>query len=467
MKLLDRIRDGVSSLQLMTTQSMGLEPQQNKRSNGRLYRLMSSLSGAIYNALGTAMTACQCPTSHLLGLKLSAPCTSAIPGDEDEDVVGNLSINLAVSDEKATYGKVDRLWHSMMIKPSRRARQCPVPTCQQPVAPAHVESERPAKRARKTVGFTFSEKTTIRRPSLLSRYSSREVDMTSSSLSSTQTLTLEVTSASTKTEEGNEDIIMDICETLRQLSTLQANSCCGHITGPSVIDAVTTGKYGLYTLGLLRPPDNFGSCSFISLHDVLTEQLTSSSPFFDQERVTLALTVATSVLQLAGTPWLPTKLTTNDIFLVRCNGTTHFEEAFIIKRFPETSDEMHLDVQPPPDLASAMHQNQGLLFLGIILIEIMLGAPFDTFRKSHEQQHDPWTLGSFSSELDTAVMLLGRLGTRASPNYKHAVERCIRNKFPAPMPNMNGEQFRKQVYVHVIAPLEQDLEQYTSPHDPW
>lgn len=109
-----------------------------------------------------------------------------------------------------------------MIKPSIRPRQCQVPTCRQPAA--LVEPERPTKRAKKTVGFSFSEKST-RRHSLLSRYSSREVEVTSSSRSSTQTLTLEVTS--TTPEVLNEDIKMDLCETLGQLSTIKAKYVAG------------------------------------------------------------------------------------------------------------------------------------------------------------------------------------------------------------------------------------------------
>ncbi|KAK3946563.1 hypothetical protein QBC32DRAFT_390279 [Pseudoneurospora amorphoporcata] len=48
LELLTRIRDGVSSLEALTSQNLDLEPERNKRSNGRLYRLLHSLSGGIY-----------------------------------------------------------------------------------------------------------------------------------------------------------------------------------------------------------------------------------------------------------------------------------------------------------------------------------------------------------------------------------------------------------------------------------
>ncbi|KAK3352049.1 hypothetical protein B0H65DRAFT_538022 [Neurospora tetraspora] len=349
LELLTRIRDGVSSLEALTSQNSDLEPERNKRSNGRLYRIMHSLSGGIYQALCTAMTACQCPTSHLLGLKLSSPPhTSVIPDDEDEDVVRNLSVKLAVSDQNIAHGKLDRLWCSLVVKPSSRPRQSQI--YQQPTAP--VESERPTKRARKTVMFSFSENPAARRPGLLSRYSSQssgEVEVTSRS--STQTLTLDVTK--TKPEASNEDIIMDLCETVRQLPSLQASGCCGHITGPAAVDASATERYGLYALGHLLPSDSFGQCSFISLHEVLTEQLTAPAPFYDEDRLRLAYILASSVLQLAGTPWLTTKVTTKDIFLIRCNGTTHLQEAIVVRQLPAPSDLMQLDAQPPQDYSWA------------------------------------------------------------------------------------------------------------------
>ncbi|KAK3500338.1 uncharacterized protein B0T23DRAFT_307715 [Neurospora hispaniola] len=460
LELLTRIRDGVSSLEALTSQNCDLEPERNKRSNGRLYRLMNSLSGGIYQALCAAMNACQCPTSHLLGLKLSTPSyTSVIPNDEDEEVIRNLSMKLAISDQDTTQGKIDRPWSSFMVKPSSRPPQCRLSTCQQPTA--FVVPERPTKRARKTVGFSFSEMPAIKSHGLLSRHSSREVEVTASSRSSTQTVTLEV--VSTKPETPNEDIIMDLCESLRQLPSLQASSCCGHIIGPAAINASATERYGLYALGHLRPSGSFGQCSFISLHEVLTEQLTAPSLVYDEDRLRLAYTLASSVLQLAGTPWLTTKVTTKDVFLIRCNGTTHFQEAFVIRQLPEISDSMQLDVQPLHYLAGGVQPNQGMLFLGIILIEIMLGTPFDCFRESHIKQHGPSTLGSFFLDYETAITLLGRLETKGGPNYKRAVERCIKCKFPQPKANLDGDEFRRLVYGHVVAPLEEDLKQYSLP----
>ena len=257
---------------------------------------------------------------------------------------------------------------------------------------------------------------------------------------------------------------MDLCETLRQLSTLQASTCCGHITGPAVVDALRTERYSVYPLGHLRPSDSFGQCTFLSLHEVLSEQLTVPSLFFDEDRLRLAYILASSVLQLAGTPWLTTKVTAKDIFLIRCNGKTHFEEAFVIKQLWETSDNMQLDDQRSPDFSTSQ-QNQGMLFLGIVLIEIMLGTPFDLFRESHIKQHGASPLGSFFTDYDTATGLLGRVETRGGPNYKRAVERCIKSKFSPLRPNHDGDDFRRHVYGHVVAPLEQDLEQYELPDD--
>lgn len=107
LEVLTRIRNGVSSLETLTSQNSELEPGRDKRSNGRLYRLMSALAGGIYHALCTAMSACQCPTSHLLELKLpKTPDTSVIPGDEDEDVIRNLSMKLAVSVQKIPHPRL-------------------------------------------------------------------------------------------------------------------------------------------------------------------------------------------------------------------------------------------------------------------------------------------------------------------------------------------------------------------------
>ncbi|KAK3388382.1 hypothetical protein B0T20DRAFT_365025 [Sordaria brevicollis] len=449
--LLTRIRDGVSGLARLISDNSDLEPERKKRSDWRIHRLMSFFTASVYQALCAAMSACPCPTSHLLGLQLGlSSFVSATPDDEDEHVAKRLSVKLAVPDEKIPHGKNSRQWQSIMVKPFRPARQCQVPIFQQPTAP--VEPERPAKRARRTVGFSFSEKPTTKRPGLLSRYSSREVEMTStwSSISSTQTLTMAV--GTTNTELTNEDMIMDICETLRDLSILKGSSCCGHITGPASIDTCATEKYGIYALGHLRPSGELGHCSFVSLHEILTALPHSSFRFFYEDKLKLAHTLATSVLQLAGTPWLTTRSTAKDVFLIQCDGKPHFQEAFIIKQLPETSpDLMQIDSPPSQELA-ALQAKEGLLFLGIILIEIMLETPFDTFRKSHTSS----TMESFLTDFQTANSLLGRLEMQGQ-NYKRAVERCLKCPFPAPKPYADGDDFRKLFYGHVVTPLEQDL----------
>ncbi len=160
------------------------------------------------------------------------------------------------------------------------------------------------------------------------------------------------------------------------------------------------------------------------------------------DRLHLAWLITSGALQLQGTPWLPGTLTRDEIFLVKKNGVILYREVFVQRRFPETGPQ--LVIQPGTD-------NTITLALGMLLTEVILGqALFDKGQNtSMATPGDQWA--HFAS-YDAATRLLSKVDTHGGPNYRNAVDMCLKG----------GSSLRpsspSDIFSGVLTLLEKDLE---------
>ncbi|KAK1775126.1 hypothetical protein QBC45DRAFT_383982 [Copromyces sp. CBS 386.78] len=462
-QLLARVREDVSSLETLTNQNVSLEPERRKRMSLRLHRIMHSVSDSIHQALRTAVSACQCPTSHNVGLKLVPPVdTGIIPGDDDMNIVKTLSFNFVISYgscSRPTSSNMGRLWGSLVVKPFNDME----PSTESQSTPSASPEQGPARevqiRTKKRTVFAFADE--------------RGAPSPKASLKSMSDLLLALampqaskpTSPTPKRPSSHisQTKLLDMCETFKSLPNLPSGVCCGHITGPGIIENSRVDKYGVYPLGNLRA-NGFEGCSLVPLRVALAEHR-GSFPFLlvHEDKLRLAFVIASSVLQLTGTPWLSDRVTLDDVFLVHCDGTTYFEEPFVIKQLPEPPPTTpSAAIQQTRPMATVIHRNYTLFYLGILLIEIMLETPFDTFRPPSPQPNSLIPNDALISDHGTAMSLLSKVNEAGGPNYLGAVERCIKCKFPQRNPNLGNDNFQMAVYDGVVARLEKDLQDLRS-----
>ena len=170
-------------------------------------------------------------------------------------------------------------------------------------------------------------------------------------------------------------------------------------------------------------------------------------------RLSLALTVAASVLQLYETPWLDEYWSKDDILINQKSSGNLHEQAYISKSFPEST------VLPLNHQKSILPVwNITLFTLGIVLIELCLG-------QSLEKLRTPEDLGESGkatalTDIETARRLIDATYEEGGENYGDAVRRCIRCQFDSRETNLDNEEFRQKVYDGVIAPLEDDLKHF-------
>ena len=173
------------------------------------------------------------------------------------------------------------------------------------------------------------------------------------------------------------------------------------------------------------------------------------------ERLSLALTIASSVLQLHGTQWLGDLWDRSCIMfdMVKMKGEYQGPTVFIRKVFPEPKK------QPEQSLFGHVIPNPLIYNLGIILIEICLGQTLQSFRMQEDPlDHDGKP--NILTDLSSAMRLIEPVYSVAGTGYGDVVRRCIRSDFDSRRMDLTDDSFRQNVYERIVEPLEEDVKNF-------
>ncbi|KLP21356.1 uncharacterized protein LW94_10531 [Fusarium fujikuroi] len=409
-EVLTRIRDGVSALQCLAVLNTDLESQRKSRSQGRLNKLVNGMLSGIYHALRSTMT-CKCSDLHDVGLRLTPPSRTVVPEDDDEDIIKELQFRLAVSYLTGSQVNTSKQWNEILLRSGDDSKMSTVSfTAQRTCA------------SRKTVGFAVPSTT----PSTNSQQSQTVV--IESALSNLTLNTLR-----TMSEPLCSKHINNLCETMQTMGKKKQGERCGHIQHCYMTE---TKRYDVYTLECL------GSCKEWSL--VPLKQVLQDPALLYGDKLRLAWMIACGVLQMQGTPWVADIPRSEDIFIAQ-KGVHQFQHVFVLRHFPED----------PRVNASVSPNNPFMLYLGILLIELILGQSIATLDSPQTQTLEPG-LPRHILDYEAANKLLGRVMMTGGSGYYNAVERCLRSDMQI---GASGKSccFQGDVISGVLDPLEQDL----------
>ncbi|KAM3498095.1 hypothetical protein MY10362_008573 [Beauveria mimosiformis] len=287
---LTRVRDGVSALQRLAMLNVELEPDRKSRSQGRLNKLVNELSNSIYHALRSTMD-CNCPSLHDVGLRLAPPSRTIIPEDDDDEITKELQFRLAISHMGKSQTPSLMQWNELLLQISQGPEKKQTTPVTSRVKPC----------AKNSVKFAM----------LLSESS------TASGSQSTQTSVIiqsampNVTLSTTKTSSnpGQSGRISDLCEAMRRMGNQKCGEQCGHIQD---CRAQKDRQYSVY---MLDSPGTGDEWALVPLKDVLPDP-----NLLYGDKLRLAWTIACSVLQMYGTPWVSGVPRSDDIYIARKEG---------------------------------------------------------------------------------------------------------------------------------------------------
>ncbi|KAM0487944.1 hypothetical protein ACHAP7_001762 [Fusarium lateritium] len=411
---LTRIREGVTALERLAGSNTELESTRKSRSDGRLHKLVKVTLNSIYHALQSAI-ACKCINPHDIGLRLTPPTRIVIPDDDDEEIKKELQFCLAVSHAPQSTAPSPRQWNEIVLKRSEPSGN---------TASTQIRTSSPNN----TSGFLTPS-------AMISSMGNSQSTQTVTVQSATGNLAL----STFRTMSIPSRHISNLCETMQSMAKKKQGDSCGHIQDSRAQESL---KYDVCIQECLGGADEW---SLVPL-----KQLLQDPGLFYNDKLHLAYTIACSALQMQGTPWITRIPRSEDIYISRRKGLLQFQHVFVLRYFPEGTQS-----------TATASPNIFLLYLGILLIELILGQSVTSFESSQSQAVEPG-LPRHVLDHDSANKLLGRVMTEGGNGYYKAVERCLASSMfkidAAGVPS----SFQGEAISGIIDPLEQDLRSTTA-----
>ena len=267
--------------------------------------------------------------------------------------------------------------------------------------------------------------------------------------------------------------IQNLCSTFAQV--LPDRACLGVLTD-------SERRHHLYSV-----PKISISQRIVSLNELLalpkTDQVQDSATLFEplpppnrsvkwtlsmKDRLQLAATFASTVLQLHGTPWLHEKWGKEDIFFLRGTEGPLVDSSYVSRSFScsndiqESSDTCAASNTSLPE-AFSLIQNKSIFALGVVLIELCFGRTLEDLREAQDEE----ACGVANADYVAARRLSDIIYKQEAGRYSDAVRRCIRCEFDQTTANLDDVAFRRAVYRGVIAPLEDISREFSKRDEFW
>lgn len=198
----------------------------------------------------------------------------------------------------------------------------------------------------------------------------------------------------------------------------------------------------------------------ISLHSLLTTQ---SPPLTRKERLSIAVTLSSSLLQLHTTPWIGEGWSKRDIIFLRSkNGprkTILAEQPYITRHFYSLANPR----SPRTPLTGSMNFKgdctKSIFALGILLLELCFGQALEQ-QPIRQKYLGPDGEPNDFTDFATAREWLEYVQEEGGPDFWNAIRRCIFCAFGPRSTSLADEELRQAVHDEVVKPLEEMLKRF-------
>jgi hypothetical protein len=408
-ELMDRLRRANESLDRLTNQTTKLETHQRERQSVPNFRTIKERADSFYSALRSGWT-CPCQADHTVSLRLEPRMDDATSDDDDDDEHDH-----KMRDPFHVLFHYNH-HHPATVTPPNTSR----PWCWEE---ADVRVEFEEQEAAAVAG---------------NAQKSKSVRFAKQNMKKAVKAALE--------PQPDLQPIKDLCAAISDLQKPQRDVCFSLLASEIAIQ-----KYGVHIYPTKKQLSNTDTWSVSSLRMLLDD-----SGFARRDRLKLAVTLASSVLQLHETPWLDQSWGKDSIFFVKRPGMTVYDQPFVSQHF---SQAVPIATTGFPSSMSRIIRNQPLYALGVALIELWYGK---TISELHQDHDGPQNTGipqvDLMTEWNSADRLVDELYNEAGGKYSDAVRRCIRCDFDSRASSLGDVRFQRDVYQGVVAQLKENYE---------
>ncbi|RYP66475.1 hypothetical protein DL770_008797 [Monosporascus sp. CRB-9-2] len=373
--LMATLRRANSSLHRLTTQSLSLENSQNSCKLNeqpiKNFKAIHDRAQGFHSALCSSWK-CPCHADHSVSLRLESRIDD-VQSDED-----------ASEDEESmrdSFHVVFRYSHDGLVKPCGPTAAVKPWAWEEADVRITVESQSHIGTVSAARDFSRGKRV---------HFASQAEDAVKAALNPTPNL----------------QPIQDLCAAISTLRTPQRDVCLSLLA-----NEYAKQKYGILIYPSKEPPTDTDTWSISTLRSILED-----SEFARRDRLRLAVTLSSSVLQLHETPWLDENWGKDDILFIKRSEKTTYHHPFVSH-------------------------------------ELWYGKPMSQL---HKPEDGP--LGDSMTEFNTADRLVDELYSEAGGKYSDAVRRCIRCDFDCRANSLEDIAFQRAVYEGVVAQLKENFD---------
>ena len=178
-----------------------------------------------------------------------------------------------------------------------------------------------------------------------------------------------------------------------------------------------------------------------------------SAPLSRNDRLRIAVTLASSVLQLDGTPWLKPQWSSKEIFFHEKNNRAsdpNYTYPYMSWRLCKTDTNV-LSSFDSCFRGTYVVRSEVLFALGVTLIELCFGK---TLADMHvPEDGDP---EEATTEMKTALRLCSSVYSEMGTSYGDAVRRCLYQPFDVRDLSLDNEELQQKVFDDIVTPLNDD-----------
>ncbi|KAL8790017.1 MAG: hypothetical protein Q9195_006566 [Heterodermia aff. obscurata] len=409
---IDAIDKANKDLRDITRQNVYLEPlrrSRKKRQPSADIKLIRRHAASLYQLLiAGAAWSCQCRKYHLASLRLEPRSTTTVNDRSSSDSRYNFRVMLSRS-QQALSVETNADWQEIEIKPSTVEYLDPSP---------HHEAPRQSKKV---------------------RFVTRSGNNTESrTISPDRSPPIQSTIA-----------IVDMCQ------TLYSHPKCDEPMGFLRYDHDKDYKHYLYRANI--PPMERSQSK--SLSDLLSETtvLSPSGGLLKRERLEIAVTLASSVLQLDGSSWLKSRWSSHDIYFHQKRAqkpSQNSPQPYLGWKQCSIKDDL-VTFTESLSLESHLIRSEVLFALGRTLVELCFGKTLKSMRLSDDSEESEEIAAA-----KTALNLIDQVYDEMGDVYGDVVRRCLLQPFDVRDMSLDNEEVQWKVYESIVAPLAEDLENF-------
>ena len=175
------------------------------------------------------------------------------------------------------------------------------------------------------------------------------------------------------------------------------------------------------------------------------------------DRLQIAVTLASSILQLEGTSWLESEWTSNDIYFHKKDRRAS-DESYLHPYLPWKPCKSHGAApcaQATTKLEHLMDRCQVLFALGLTLVELCFGRTLLAMQRPEDHDASPE-----KTKYMTARRLLNPVYSEMGTSYGDVVRRCLFQPFDVRDMSLGNEMLQQKVFDDVVIPLTEDLNNF-------